>query len=146
MDISSFVSGLIMMATSASMTGGVSAGAGETIRTGDSYSSVKVENVINTGSSGGTSKTIIKTNVDGVEHTEVREESFPTSSIIKVIVATSSSSKAKIITENGEASSTVVLEKRFATSTKIVPAFTVRVSEYVSQFFTRIFGWFSFNR
>lgn len=134
------------MATSASMTGGVSAGANETVVTGDSYSSVKVENVINGGSSGGTSKTIIKTNVDGVEHTEVREENFPTSSVIKVIVATSSSSKAKIITPGSEASSTVVLEKMFPTSTKIVPAFTMRVSEYISQFFVRIFGWFSFNR
>ena len=56
----------MLEAEAAAMSGGVSAGTGETVVTGDSSASVQVTNVINADNSGGTSHTIIEKSVDGV--------------------------------------------------------------------------------
>ena len=61
-----------MLVGASAVTGGASAGAGETVSTGDSSARVEVTNVINANNDGGTSHTIVEKTVNGVR--EVTEE------------------------------------------------------------------------
>lgn len=150
--LSSFITGLIMTASATSMTGGVQATGGQTITTGDSYSSVQVENVINAGNGGGTSQTVIKTTVDGVEHTEVRNDSVPASGTVINTVATSSSSKgssswARVDTHlSNEATSSVssTTGTIASSSENRARGLTVRITEQVSRLFKNLFVWWGF--
>lgn len=154
-----FITGIVMTASATSMTGGVHAGPGQTITTGDAYSSVQVTNVINAGSSGGTSKTVIKTNTNGVEHTEEKEDSIPASGIIEIHVATSSTSQGATSRTNVEthiktnhassstASSSLVLQTTLASSTlRETRGLGTRITAGVSQFFQHIFTWWNVFR
>lgn len=101
MNIDSILGGAIIMAGAAAsaVTGGASAGGGETVITGDSYSSVQVTNVINAGSEGGTSHTVIETSIDGEVHTETKDESFASGEDIVVEVFAHASSTSGTSTD-----------------------------------------------
>ncbi len=154
-----FITGMLITASATSMTGGVQAGAGQTVTTGDAYSSVRVENVINAGTSGGTSKTTVYTNTNGVELTETQEETIPPSGSVHASFATSTSTKAGgsmsgarvEIHADGEkgtaASSSVVMKSGAASSTLAeTRGIGAKITERVSRFFRSIFGWWSFSR
>ncbi len=132
-----------MTASTTSMTGGVHAEGGERIVTQDSYSAVKVENVINAGNESGTSYTKIETNKNGVVTVEEYTKEIPAHSSVRVHVATSTIGQGS----SAAASSTVVT---YAAATSSPPSRTwllrFRITEHVSQFFGKLFGWLSFTR
>jgi len=73
------IGGMLMVSGAASaMTGGVTAGEGQTVVTGDSSASVQVTNVINADNDGGTSHTIVEKTINGVKTvTEETKEFLP---------------------------------------------------------------------
>lgn len=114
MDIGSIITGAVLTATGAASvaTGGVNAGPGETVVTGDSYSSVQVVNVINADGSGGTSHTEITTNVDGEVKTETKDQTFaPGEDVVVVTEAHAESGAASSSSDtSGSDRTSVVLE------------------------------------
>ena len=147
----------MIIATATSMTGGITAGPGETAVTGDSYSSVQVTNVIKSNDSGGYSKTIIETNIDGKVETKTIEKKYePGESIQEVIVATSSSGSSVII-DDAEVPRSVTEKVRefthrlFLGSTSIATPLqgfedlSGTIFVRLSNFFGNIFGFFSFR-
>jgi len=145
----SFITGLVITASATSMTGGVQATGGESIVTGDGYSSVRVENTINTSNQSGTSYTKVETNTDGVVHTEERTEQIPTNgSVVQIHVATSSSTggSSQKTTAEAVASSSVVVHATASPAATEARPLRLRITDQISKFFVQVFGWFSFTR
>jgi len=148
--ITSFVSGLVVTATATAMSGGVVAAPGQTVVTGDSYSSVRIENTINASDSGGSAQTVIHTNTNGVEYTEVYNEPVSTSGTVHSSVATSTSSTgaaASVHIDTTTYSSTTNAAANAATSSSVIKAessFTVRITGHISRLFKNLFSWWGF--
>ncbi len=151
--LTSFIAGLVMTASATSMTGGVQATEGQTITTGDSYSSVRVENTINAGNGGGSSQTVIKTNVNGVENTEVHNDPVPASGTVIINTATSSSSKGtisgarvQVYTQGSTTSSTSIFASSTASSSVNTKGLGARITTEISRMFKNFFLWWGFTR
>ena len=135
MDIGSLFTGIVLTVTGAAsaVTGGVTAGPGENIVTGDSSASVQVTNVINADNDGGTSHTEIIKSVDGKTTTEVIDKDFaPGEPVVVEQIAEAVS---------GAASTSVVTNTK-ATTTTGVAARANLVFQFISQLFHSLFGIF----
>jgi len=142
-----FISGIIMTASATSMTGGVHAEAGQTVQTGNAYSSVLIENTINTSDSGGSSYTVITTSANGTEHTEVRNEKIPASGSVSVQIATSSHTKGGMVTSSAHLDIQTLATTSLASSTGAVrPTFAARITSNISWLFKNLFSWWGFGR
>src|SRR3989344_8399245 len=135
MDIGSLVTGIVLTVTgvSSAVTGGVTAGPGENIVTGDSSASVQVTNVINADNSGGTSHTEIIKSVDGKTTTEVIDKNFVPGEPVVV---------EQIVEAISGAASTSVVTNTKATTTTGVAARANLVFQFISQLFHSLFGIF----
>ena len=135
MDIGSLFTGIVLTVTGAAsaVTGGVTAGPGENIVTGDSSASVQVTNVINADNDGGTSHTEIIKSVDGKTTTEVIDKDFAPGEPVVV---------EQIVEAISGAASTSVVTNTKATTTTGVAARANLVFQFISQLFHSLFGIF----
>lgn len=130
-----------VVGTATAITGGVTAGPGETVVTGASSALVEIHQTINANEVGGVGVTEILTTEDGVTKKETITKTFAPGEPVVLNVAASSSSKGTI----SSATSTP------ATSSMVVPAQTFRFGDFrsfftssISRVFERVFSFFRF--
>ncbi len=147
--LGSFITGLVISATASAtaVTGGAHATGGEQVTTGDSYSSVRVENVIHATNGGGTSYTKVETNTNGHIQTEEKTETFPPSShsSVRVHVATSTIASTTKLVASSSVTLDVISTTASSSSTE-TQNLRARIAERVAKLFGQIWGWFSFTR
>ena len=105
---------LFLGSIASSTTGGLTAAAGETVITGDSYAHSSVTTVVNSNDSGGTSVVDIETNSNGEVKREHVEKTLKPgeSSVVSVSVTASSSGSVTIATSSlGTATSSDIVSK-----------------------------------
>ncbi len=159
MDIGSLVTGAMITAGAAAtaVTGGVSAGAGESVSTQDSSASVQIVNTINANDEGGLSETIVETILNGEKKTEnYTQPIVPGGGVIVNVAAEAKStggsedtSTAEVevasVDEEGntvsvDAASSTIGSTAITTST--LRAISNTIIERVSEFFYSIFTIF----
>ena len=108
---------MVVTGAANAMTGGASAGPGETVVTGDSSASVQVTNVINADSEGGTSHTIIEKTVNGVREVIEETKEFAPGEPVEVNVSAEAHSGGSSTTQTSvEVGAEATLEGEVVTS------------------------------
>ncbi len=130
-------------------TGGMTAGEGQVVVTGDSSASVQVTNVINADGEGGTSHTEIIKTVDGNTTKEVVDKTYaPGEPVITDTRVTATSGNSTTTGTTGEGTTTVeVATNATAEVSSLVPVSKIaegasNVLTYISQLFHSVIGIF----
>jgi len=130
----------------AAATGGMVAGEGQAVVTGDSSASVQVTNVINAGDSGGTSHTEVIKTVDGKTTKEVKDETFaPGEPVVveTVVEAVSGESYSQNSSTTERTDSENVTEDTTYASSTTIAEHANNVLNFISHLFHSLFGIFS---
>lgn len=131
-------------------SGGVSAGSGQTIVTGDSSASVQVVNVVQSSSDGGTSHTVIEKTVDGVTTREEETKNFAPGEPVVVEVeahadSTGTHNTTQTVDVDVTASSTSSDSTSYATTTTntedVPQTFGNYIVEAISSLFSNVWSF-----
>ncbi|MBP9710749.1 MAG: hypothetical protein KBD50_00570 [Candidatus Pacebacteria bacterium] len=146
MSIDSFVAGVVMTAgAAAAATGGMVAGEGQTIVTGDSSASVQVTSIVHAGDHEGTSHTEIIKTVDGNTTSEVVDKTYAPGEPIKVetVVEAVSGETYAHSSSTAHAETEIAVDEEISTSSTKIAEHAKNVLEFFSQLFHSVFGIFS---